>query len=214
MTTFVASLDNSYAASGFAIGPKIGLEGFGVEGRANIADNLYGRLGVNYFGYTPKLKSSTLNYKVTLTMLTVPLMLDYHPIDGSGFRVSAGVAYNGTKVTGKSTPAQNVTLYGNTYTPDQIGTVKSTLEFKSKIAPILSIGYDSSLLDDSPWSFNAEAGFMYAGKAKIKVSASGLLGQQTQTINDVNKDVNKNLDSINKYLKFLPVVSIGIKFNI
>jgi hypothetical protein len=88
------------------------------------------------------------------------------------------------------------------------------LEFKSKIAPILSIGYDSSLLDDSPWSFNAEAGFMYAGKAKIKVSASGLLGQQTQTINDVNKDVNKNLDSINKYLKFLPVVSIGIKFNI
>jgi hypothetical protein len=95
MTTFVASLDNSYAASGFAIGPKIGLEGFGVEGRANIADNLYGRLGVNYFGYTPKLKSSTLNYKVTLTMLTVPLMLDYHPIDGSGFRVSAGVAYNG-----------------------------------------------------------------------------------------------------------------------
>ena len=44
-----------------AIGAKIGTAGFGIEGRAMIAQNLYGRLGVNYFGYTYKLKGNKKN---------------------------------------------------------------------------------------------------------------------------------------------------------
>ena len=58
---------------------------------------MYGRFGVNYLHYNHSLNDGALNYKGKLTLLTVPLMLDYHPFDNSGFRVSAGIAYNGNK---------------------------------------------------------------------------------------------------------------------
>ena len=196
-----------------ALGAKIGTAGVGIEGRAPIADNLYGRFGVNYLHYNHSLDKGSLNYKGKLTLLTVPLMLDYHPFDNSGFRVSAGVAYNANKITATAKPNKTVTLYGHNYSKAELGTVKSKLTLGNKIAPIVSIGYDSSFISDSSWSFNAEAGVMYSGKAKIKVSATGVAANQQQKIDDLNRDANKSLNKVNKYLKFFPIVSIGFKYN-
>jgi len=197
-----------------ALGAKIGTAGAGIEGRAPITDNLYGRFGVNYLHYNHSLNDGALNYKGKLTLLTVPLMLDYHPFDNSGFRVSAGVAYNGNKITATAKPNKAVTLYGKNYNPEDLGTVKSKLTLGNNIAPIVSIGYDSSFISDSSWSFNAEAGVMYSGKAKIKVSATGALAREEKAaINDLNRDANKSLDKIKRHLKFFPIISIGLKYN-
>ncbi len=208
-TTAYAGNDDSM----FALGAKVGTAGVGIEGRAAIADNLYGRFGVNYLHYNHSLDKGSLNYKGKLTLLTVPLMLDYHPFDNSGFRVSAGIAYNGNKVTATAKPNKTVTLYGADYAPEDLGTVKSKLTLGSKIAPIVSIGYDSSFISESSWSFNAEAGVMYSGKAKIKVSATGLAANDQEVIGDLNRDANKSLNKVKKYLKFFPIVSVGIKYN-
>jgi hypothetical protein len=54
---------------------------------------------------------------------------------------------------------------------------------------------------------------MYSGKAKIKVSATGELAKEQEVINDLNRDANKSLDKVKKYLKFFPIVSIGLKYN-
>ena len=208
-TTAYAGNDDSM----IALGAKIGTAGVGIEGRAPIADNLYGRFGVNYLHYNHSLDNGALNYKGKLTLLTVPLMLDYHPFDNSGFRVSAGIAYNGNKITATAKPNKTVTLYGEEYDPEDLGTVKSKLTLGSKIAPIVSIGYDSSFTSDSSWSFNAEAGVMYSGKSKIKVSATGDLANDRDAMNNLNRDANKSLDKVKKYLKFFPIVSIGLKYN-
>ena len=60
---------------------------------------------------------------------------------------------------------------------------------------------------------NAEAGIMYQGKEKIKVSATGYAAQQQSTIDDLNRDANAALKRVKKYLKFFPVISIGFKYN-
>jgi len=91
--------------------------------------------------------------------------------------------------------------------------VKSKLTLGNNIAPIVSIGYDSSFISDSSWSFNAEAGVMYSGKSKIKVSATGDLANDRDAMNNLNRDANKSLDKVKKYLKFFPIVSIGLKYN-
>ena len=62
----------------FALGAKVGTAGVGIEGRNPITENLYGRFGVNYLHYNHSLSNGALNYKGNLTLLTVPLMLDYH----------------------------------------------------------------------------------------------------------------------------------------
>lgn len=200
--------------SKIALGAKIGTTGFGIEGRSPITENLYGRLGANYFHYNHKVGDSKLDYKGKLTLFSVPLMLDYHPFENSGFRLSLGVGYNGNKVTASATPNKSITLYGNTYTPQELGKVTSKLTLGSKIAPVLSIGYDSSFISDSAFSFNAELGAMYSGNPKIKVSSTGLTANNKQQIDDLNRDANKELKKVKNYLKFYPIISIGFKYNI
>ncbi len=78
-----------------ALGMKIGSLGVGIEGRTPINNNIFVRLGVNYFPLEIKQNNAVMN----VTLLSVPLMLDFHPFDDSGFRVSGGVAYNGNKLT-------------------------------------------------------------------------------------------------------------------
>lgn len=204
---------SSYASfDKVAAGLNIGTQGFGIEARTPIIENLYGRLGVNYASYTSKANNGVVDFKLKTQLLTVPVMFDYHPADDSGFRLSAGLAYNGNHIEGKASPVSNVTLYGHTYTPAQMGSIKAKLTLGNKIAPILSIGYDSSLVSDSNWSFNTELGVMYSGKAKLKVTASGLLGSNAQMISDLNRDANKGLDKVQKYLKWTPIVSVGLKY--
>lgn len=203
----------AHAEAGVAVGINLGTQGIGIESRVSIMESLYGRLGVNYTSFTKGVNNGGgLNYKVKRKFLTVPLILDYHPVVDSGFRLSAGVAYNNHQFTGCVSPVNNVTLSGHTYTPSEIGSVKTKLTLGNKIAPILSIGYDSSLVNDSNWSFNAELGAMYYGKAKLKISASGLSGQDGQLIDDLNRDANKRFDKIKKYLKWYPILSIGMKY--
>ena len=200
--------------SNFAIGAKIGTQGAGIEGRTFITDNLYARLSANYLHYHHDFgDDGKLSYKAKLTLFTVPLMLDFHPIDDSGFRVSAGVAYNGNKVKATATPNKSITLYGHTYSPAEIGKATATMKLGSNIGGIVTIGYDNSLRDNNPWSFNAEAGLMYTGKPKIKVTATGISGSQTQKIADLNRDANHELKDAKKYLRFFPILSIGFKYN-
>ena len=205
---------NDNADSVLAIGAKIGTTGFGIEARTPITENLYGRFGANYFHYNHKVGDSKIDYKGKLTLLSVPFMLDYHPIETSGFRLSLGVGYNGNNLTATAAPNKSMTLYGNTYTPQQLGKITTKLTLGSKIAPILSIGYDSSFIGSSPFSFNAELGAMYCGNPKIKVSATGIAANQKQQINDLNRDANEGLKKAKNYLKFFPIISIGFKYNI
>jgi len=196
-----------------ALGAKVGTAGFGVEGRIPVTESLYGRFGVNYFHYSHALDKGALNYKGKLTLLTVPLMLDYHPFEGSGFRLSGGIAYNGNKVSATALPNKSVTLNNHTYTAADLGSVKATLTLGQKVVPVISLGYDNSFVSDSAWSFNAEAGFMYLGTSKVRVSANGVGASNQSLINDLNQDANKSLKQVKNYLRFFPVVSLGFKYN-
>jgi len=88
-----------------ALGPKIGTQGIGAEVRAPLAENFFGRLGFNYFTYTHNLNDGKIKLKGKLTLLSAPIMLDWHPFEESGFRLSAGVAYNGNKVKATARPS-------------------------------------------------------------------------------------------------------------
>jgi len=193
-----------------AFGPKIGTQGIGAEVRAPLADNFFGRLGLNYFTYKHNLNSGKINLRGKLTLLTVPIMLDWHPFAESGFRLSAGVAYNGNKVTAKATPSRPITIDGVTYSVSEIGAVSSKLTLGNAISGIATLGYDSSFFNNSPWSFNCEAGIMYAGNPRVSVTSTGNGGASAKAA--VEKDVKKGVNDAKKYLRLFPVLSLGLKY--
>lgn len=217
IAAILASTSAFAEAPRIAAGVNVGLPGIGLEARTPVADNLYARLGVNYFNYKHSNNDGKIKYDLDLNLTTAPLMLDYHPFDNSGFRVSAGVAYNNNYLSLKSTPSAPVTLYGRTYSAAEIGHIKGKLKLGRNVAPILSIGYDSSLMYDSAWSFNAELGVMYAGKPKLDVSTSSKVisqARQAQLKSDIEADSKKQFaKDAQKYLKYYPMISVGVKYN-
>ncbi|MDF2965633.1 MAG: hypothetical protein K0Q51_1021 [Rickettsiaceae bacterium] len=216
-TLLVAAFQAPVFAEGeqtIAVGAKLGTLGFGLEAKTKITDNVYGRLGVNYFKYNVAKNVDNNRIKGDLRLLSVPLMVDYHPYADSGFRISAGLAYNGNEfnLSGKTT--KSVTSNGRTYTPSEIGTLKTKLKLGSGLAGLATIGYDSALVQPDPLSFSFEAGIMYTSAPKFKVSASGLLGADKQMIQDLEAKVNKDLKSVKNRLRVLPVLSFGFKYSL
>jgi len=217
ITGFITSIifsNTVYAVEDKSViaGLKIGTQGVGIEGRVAVAKNLFVRGGLNYAQYTSTYKSNQINIKSKLTLMSAPVMLDWHPFDNTAFRISAGVAYNGNKAKGRSSSNTNVTIDGISYNADEIGLVTTTLKLGSAIAGIASIGYDSSFLYNNPWSINAEAGVMYSGNPKLSIMSNG--SGDTGVKAAVEKDVRSNFKGAKKYLRVFPVFSVGFKYTL
>lgn len=198
------------AADTVAIGPKIGTQGIGVDARVPVYEGIFGRIGFNYFSYSKNFNDGKIEHKGKLKLFSAPLMLDWHPFQDSGFKLSAGVAYNGNKLDASATPTKSVTLEGRTFTPAQLGTVSAKLKLGSSVAGIASLGYDSSFISSSPWSFNFEAGIMYSGNPKIEVSSTGLATDAQPLL---QRDAEKSLDDIKKFMRYYPVLSLGFRYS-
>jgi len=248
----VMSATAAFADPFVAIGPKIGTQGIGIEGRAPVMENTYVRLGANYFtfkkDYTDKNFGSDLvddlgygnnpivtamgaagadidlKFKGNLTLTTVPLMVDYHPFDNSGFRVSAGIAYNGNKVKITSSPIvtlNGVAIDGNLAIPgvgtvnlyDYLGSISGTIKSKNPVAGVLTLGYDNSFISQNAFSFSAEAGIMYVGKPKVSLSGNGTILGEKEVVAYLEKKVKKKFKSIERYLEWYPILSVGVKYS-
>lgn len=213
-TIFAISImlsSTAYAMNGsVAFGPKVGVQGIGLEARTKITENIFSRVGFNYFEYTKNFKDGQINLKGKLTLLSAPIMLDWHPFDQSGFKLSAGASYNGNKFKGKASPSRAVIIDSVTYTPTEVGSVTAELTLNNAIAAVATLGYDSSFLNNNPWSFNFEAGVMYAGNPKLSVTSTGIGGADAKSA--IEKDIRSGLNDAKKFLRFFPVLSLGFKY--
>ncbi len=67
-----ALADNAFVV----VGLNLSTTGIGVEARTPIAENIYGRIGANYFKYSHSLSDGEINLKGDLTLLSAPIMVD------------------------------------------------------------------------------------------------------------------------------------------
>lgn len=195
-----------------AVGLNLSTTGIGAEARTPIADGFYGRIGANYFKYSRSFTDGEIKLKGDLTLLSAPIMLDWHPFDYSGFRLSAGVAYNGNKVKANGTAAQGARINNKYFTSAEVGSVTAELTLGNAIAGVASLGYDSSFVSNGPLSFHFELGAMYTGKPKLSVSSTGIGGDAF--LKEYRKDADKSFKNIEKYLKFYPILKVGVKYAI
>lgn len=210
VTLLLSMSSNIYADLSAAVGVKAGTQGFGLDTRFPTAKNLYTRFGINYFQFSKDFNSKDIDYQGRLTLFTAPLMIDYHPTS-SGFKISVGAAYNGNKATLKARTTKTISINNHQYTTSEIGDIKSTVKFGNDVAPIISLGYDSSFLSDGPLTFNFEAGLMYAGEPRVKVSATGNAKNYDEQINDLRNNIKKSIAPNKKYLRLFPILSFGVR---
>lgn len=213
----IMSLGSSFqlakAAPGdVALGLKAGTLGAGVEFTIEAADQINFRLGGNYFKLNREVNVEGNDYDLDLKLNSFTALADWFVAD-SAFRITGGVMINKNGLNGTALPSNTYEIDGTLYTGAEVGVLAADVNFKT-LAPYIGIGWGNPLSDDSNWSFSADVGIVFSGKPMLDItSTGGTLSDNAMLLNNIEQAEQsfKDTDEIN-YLKYYPVISLGINY--
>lgn len=193
----------------------VGTTGVGFHATMPLNDNMNARLGLGYLGYSYKGSTSDMDYRLKLKANTYDALLDWYPSKDSGFRFTAGLAFNGNKIQARGEPdaGGNFNIGGNTYSAATAGAVKGKVSF-NKIAPYLGVGWGRGAEKEQGWSFSTDVGVLFQGNARTSLSSSGcsagaaVCSQLSADLARENRELRKEADRFRLY----PVVRIGVSY--
>ena len=158
------------AGADVAIGVRAGTLGVGAELTVGLNPQLNGRVGIGAFDYSDERREvSDIEYDAEARLRTGLAVLDWHP-GGRGFRLTAGVVWNGTEVEGNSLPpASGFYDIGGVPVPVEIlGTLDAEADF-DPIAPYVGLGWGNAVGAGQRLGFSFEIGAVFAGEADIEL---------------------------------------------
>ena len=198
---------------GWALGPKIGTTGIGLEFTLGINPYLNLRSGFNYGSFSLGQEFGNVDYDVDLTMIGIPLMLDVHPFGGN-FRITGGLYIQpGTEADISATPSEPTQIGSHTYYPDTIGTLKGTIEVDGVVAPYLGIGVGNSVSEDQLLTASIELGVIFQSyDASLTADGAGMTAKLDTFREDLKKEEKLIQDDADDW-KIFPVLTIGIAWH-
>lgn len=195
----------------------LGTTGAGFHVVVPMERTLNGRFGANYLSHEFDKTSHGVDYNLKGKLQTYDVLFDWYAIEGSSFRLTGGVVYNGNKFDARGNPngLGKFTLNGKTYSASDVGILTGRIDYR-KAAPYVGIGWGNALAPASRWSVNADVGAFYQGNPNVTLASVGCAAAKTvctALINDVAAEelrLSKDADK----LKFYPVLrlSIGYRF--
>jgi hypothetical protein len=163
---------------------------------------LLGQGGRYYQSYS--VDGQTYN-RIQFQPRKIGIMADWHPWK-NGFRLSAGIAYNADRIRLNHTVTN--TLLG---LPASVyGTIAAKYRYRVNV-PYLGLGYDTGSLGGTGISLSADAGLWFQGRARSTFSMSGS-GQSNSTVIGMTKAHLENLLNKHKFIRTMPMVSLGLRY--
>lgn len=213
---FLAGLSAAGAAHAqLGMTGSLGTTGLGAHVSIPVMPQLNARIGVNALRYNYDGNTSDLDYDFKLKLRTFDALLDYFP-QGTGFRLTGGVVFNGNKVdaVGRPNAAGTYTLNGRTYSAASAGTLNGRIDFRN-LAPYLGIGWGNALAKEKGWKLSADLGVMLQGSPRTSLSNVGCTASApvcSQLAADVaaeNADLKEEADDFKVY----PVLRLGASYS-
>jgi hypothetical protein len=164
---------------------------------------------VNGFQLTGAPHDRDVDFDGKLRLLTAGGSLGIHPFK-NGFKILAGVFYDGNQFNLSSRLRHNVTIEGRTFTPEQVGKPGLIIHF-NRVSPYLGIGFDSAFCADSSWSLTGELGVLFQGSPKVNLKKAGEIKTPPQLQAYIKQKAKHAADKF--LLKYYPVLSIGAKYS-
>lgn len=197
---------------GFALGARVGTMGIGADATVGLLSRLNFRGGVGYGSFTWKPKFGDIKYDMDVDLISVPLMLDWHPF-GTGFRISAGAYIQpGTKAKLTATPDRFIQIGSHRYNPELLGEISGEVEPKSPVAPYLGIGYGNAISKDGRLTFSFDLGVIYQ-RYDVSLDANGTVATLYPEVwkKDIQTELDAIQDDFDKF-PFYPILNFGIAF--
>lgn len=217
LVTSVATAENS----DFAITPKLGTLGAGLDITYAINKKLNARVNVNGGTLNADDTNDGVHYKGDLKAQTIGGLVDYHPT-GGGFRISAGLYNNSNELNLTSNGAANSNVMIGDRDYDLTNAkLEANIGFNSA-APYLGLGWGNSVKEDSTWNISLDAGILFQGTAKAKLKGTGTakdiatgLALDLATDATFQSELAKEEDNLNndlKDFKAYPVIALGVSY--
>ena len=194
---------------GMGLTLKVGSTGVGGDLTVGLTENLNIRAGIAYFTWTQEDVGGGNDKKdFKLDLLNVPITLDWHPISGNGFRISAGVMFNNDRGEISAKSGQTVSINDRDYV---VSSLNGTVDF-NKIGPYLGIGYGNAADTSAHWHFSSDLGVVFVGAPNVTLAATALNPAEQPALNaDVEQQRQKYSDDA-KPFQVYPVVSFGVSY--
>ena len=197
------------AEPGIGLTLKAGSTGVGGDLTVGLTENLNVRAGLSFFTWTQEDVGGGNDKKdLKLDLLNVPITLDWYPITGNGFRISAGVMFNNDRGEVSAKSGQNVSINDHDYL---VSSLSGKIDF-NRFGPYLGIGYGNAADTSAHWHFSTDLGVAYIGAPNISLEATALdPAQQGALDSDLAAQRQKYEDDA-KPFKFYPVLTIGVSY--
>lgn len=183
--------------------------GAGAEISYRISKLVGVRVAGNLLEFSRDATIENINYNFTPHFENGTAIVDVYPIGGA-FHLSGGVLLNRNEGRMVAQLDQNIDIGGQTYTPQEIGSLTGTLSFQ-KTAPYLGLG----LAGRGRFAILFDLGVGVTGTPLVDlVGTTPLTGAEkvefdarvAQELADLRAEINGK-----SYLKFHPVVSLGLR---
>jgi hypothetical protein len=192
---------------------QVGTTGLGLEAGAGFTDHFGVRasLGAGSVPYT--ITESGIRYEARAKPRIGMLNLDLHPFGGV-FRLSAGLAYNGTRIEGTAdTRSGTVVLNNVTYNTSEVGTVEGEVHFQ-ELAPYLGFGWGNAARGKRGFYFTSDFGALYSpATGSVTGTCAPLVAPPVcaSLQNDLRAEADAFRREVETY-KFYPVVRLGLGY--
>lgn len=168
-----AALLSAQAQAQLAVTADLGTSGIGAHLVVPVTAQLHARFGAGVLRHTFDSSSKAIDYSVDGKLRSADALLDWFPLAGRQFRISAGVVYDGNRfdVTGKPSAGQYL-LNGVSYSAAAVGILEGAIDY-SKLVPYLGIGFGNAITTSRGWGFGGDLGAYYQGKGKARLNSVG-----------------------------------------
>ena len=212
--TFSCCLLASLSANAAEVYGGVGFPGFTLGYGQSLTNNV--TLRGEYSGGLNQSRSGLrdgVNFNGNVKASSIGLLADYYPVDGGGFRGTAGLTFNDIRGTLNSTGNNGTATINNK--PVNLNGLFYNVELKfPSVTPYLGVGYQSKRSGAPGWGFLVDAGVM-VGKFNTTVTQNVVgagPGANPITQADVDAQTNKVRESVNK-LSVLPKFTIGAVYS-
>ena len=193
-----------------AIGGSIGTTGATVEAQVKVLPGLQLRGGYNYFQYEADDTYDDIAYEGDLDLNTLGAFLDFHPF-GNSFMITGGAYFGEKSLNLTGTPTSNVEVGSQTFTPQQVGTLRMQADLEDT-APFIGLGWDNTF-ENTGIGFKFIAGAMFTGSPQVNLTASGgTLSNDPNFQTQLAQEEQNLQDDVDDY-EVYPVVQAGLTFS-
>jgi len=201
---------------GLAITPEVSTLGVGASITKSITPNFNARVGINGLGVGADITETDVTYKADLNLSNISTVIDYHPFQNSGFRLTGGLVFQDNNIKGQGTPTNNsITIGNDTYTSNDLQSVDAKVSFPNSVAPYVGIGWGNAVKPGRRWGFSFNLGVMFTGSPEIDITPTygpsitpAVRNQIDTSIQQEVRDLEDDLEWLNIY----PVLSLGISY--